>query len=132
MTVAVAASLLLAGAIGGGSLLSFQLYRHQQRADAERAVSDALATAVALKGAAERAGPAAVADWKQVLDAVEMAEYTITLRPSSPGLARDVATIHDEIATSEAAAREVVRGSEGHRRFVAALDEAILAGAAVN
>lgn len=128
MTVAVATSILLTGAIGGGSFLAYELNRKNQRTEADRTVSIALSASQTLKEEAEKAGPGATVAWKRALDAAEKAHYTATLEPISPALAQVERKVYIEIANSEAAAQERARISALNQLLDRRLDEARLQG----
>ena len=131
LAVGLAASILLAGAIGGGSWTAFRLDRDRQRNESDRLVGDALATAKALQGEAERAGPEAVEAWGRALDSADKAKGLVVARPPRATLAADVATTYDAVAKSATESRERVRQVEADRQLVVDLDGARLQMAAV-
>ena len=130
-TMALAAATILAVLTGGGSWMAFRLDRDARLNESDRLVGTALATARALRGEAERAGPEALDAWGRALEAADRAKGLLMARPPRAALARDVARAYDEIAGATTASRERVRQVEADRQLVAELDEARLQETAV-
>ena len=124
LTVALAAALLLAVTVGGGSWMAFRLDRDARIAGADRTVGDALGRAEALRAEAQRAGSDGLDAWSRALAAAEKARDLLVGRAARPSLARRVDALHTAVALETAKARERAERRQADSDLVAALDEA--------
>ncbi len=115
LTAALAAAVLLAGAVGGGSFLAFRLDRQAKLAEADRIIGDALARAESARDEARRSGPEDTNAWPRALRAAEGADEAMTGRP-----------VRAELASRVAATLAEARRADADRRLADRLDEARL------
>ncbi len=120
LTAALAASILLAGAIGGGSFLAFRLDRQAKLAESDRILGEALTRAESARDEARRAPPGDANAWPRAIRAAESARDALAGRPARPELASRIAQV---VADAQRA--------EADRRLADRLDEARLRGAAL-
>ncbi len=120
LTAALAAAVILAGAVGGGSFLAFRLDRQAKLAEADRIIGDALARAESARDEARRSGPEDTNAWPRALRAAEGAHEAMTGRP-----------VRADLASRVAATLADAQRAEADRRLADRLDEARLRGAAV-
>ena len=125
-TAALAATTLLATAIGAGWWATFRMEFDARVAKTDSDVGGALVVARMFLAQAERVGPDNLEAWVRALDSADRARALLAGRPSSPGLESKILALYEKVNGETVKARHRAQRREIGRDLAEVLDEAHL------
>lgn len=124
LTTVVATSLILLGLLGGGGYVWNERQRADRRAKTARAVDEALADALRLRGEALSAPPGDSGRWAAAVAASKRAEGVLAQGEAAPSLSARVEQMSAGVERDRLAASEKARGIEVDRILLTDLEAA--------